>query len=204
MAMEDQEKDIIWRALELFFRNGIRSMTMDELARGLGVSKKTLYRFVSNRNEMVQKGMDLFLSSTLMEIESIKGQAQDPIEELVLIDRMMSNRLCNIQSSVIFDLERYHPQVYREMMTKRKSLMVSQTSDNIRRGIAQGLYRSGIHPEHVAEFHYSTMLWITSPDLMQQAGYNITEVLRESLLYHIHGLATDRGLALLQQYLPHD
>jgi AcrR family transcriptional regulator len=179
-------------------------MTMDELARGLGVSKKTLYRFVDNRNEMVQKGMDLFLSSTLDEIEAIKDQASDPIEELVLIDRMMSNRLCNIQSSVIFDLERYHPQVYREMLNKRKSLMVRQTADNIRRGIDQGLYRAGIHPEHVAEFHYSTMLWITSPDLMQQAGYNIAEVLRESLLYHIHGLATDRGLALLQQYLPHD
>ena len=198
------ERELITAAMALFMRNGIRSMTMDALAREMGVSKKTLYKFVANRNEMVLKCLDFFLESILQEVEALSSQAENAVEELVLIDRMMSARLCNIQANLFFDLEHYYPAGYAQIMQKRKELMVGQTQANIRRGQGEGLFRKGINPAYIAEFHYSTMLWITAPDLIGQPGYSISDVLREALFYHVHGMATAKGVQLLNQYLPHE
>lgn len=198
------ETELIGAAMALFMRNGIRSMTMDALAREMGVSKKTLYKFVANRNEMVLKCLDFFLESILHDVERIRGEAANAIEELVMIDRLTSSRLCNIQPNLLFDLEHYYPAVYAQIMDKRKELMVGQTKANICRGQEEGLFRKGINPSYIAEFHYSTMLWITSPDIIGQPGYSIADVLRESLFYHVHGMATSKGVQLLNQYLPHE
>lgn len=179
---------------KVFMRYGIRSVTMDDIARHLRVSKKTLYQYVKDKKDLVQKFMALDCNVTEGGIKSILEEKMNAIDENFAISSFVIEQLKDIHPSIFFDLEKYYPEGLATMNEMRHEFVAEVMASNIERGIAEGLYRNDLKVQIV------TLLWVnrlnilfeTNHTLLQQ--FSLTEVYEEMFIHHIRGMASAKGL----------
>ena len=136
-----KELELIGSVAQLFMRLGIKSLTMDEIARQLGISKKTLYKYASDKKELVTKAVQLAIDdeeSLLTEMHQANGNA---IDKIFAINTMISEKLQSIQPAVIFDMQKYYPEAWAIMEEHKSVFIHNQIKENLAEGINQGLYR---------------------------------------------------------------
>ena len=199
--METQEQEIILRTLDLFMRYGIRSITMDDVAREMGISKKTIYRYFDNKADLVHKCVTLVHDTIKSRMEEIHQSAKNAIDELFDIDRVVREILENHNPGVRFQLRKYYPKTYNEVFHGRKQLILKMISENIESGKQNGLYREDVVTDIVAHLYCSKVE--TLPDEEEQLvnKYNMKPIMRQGLVYHIRGIASPKGLEYLEQKL---
>ena len=132
------------KAEELFRHYGIRSVTMDEIATQLGISKKTIYQFYSDKDALVK---DIFKSITDRNKEKcmqIKTKSENAIHEQYLSSDAAQQIFINMNSAVLFDLNRFHPNVFADFEKHKKQFLFKVIKENILRGIKEGLFRKDI------------------------------------------------------------
>ena len=129
--METKEQDIIEKALRVFMRQGIKSVNMDDMSKALGISKKTLYLFVKDKEELVEKATDLFGQREIEAIKEISAQKVNAIDESLLIKKWVLSILENVHPAVAFDLEKYYPAVSRKMQENRRKVVYKSIYNNI-------------------------------------------------------------------------
>ena len=139
--METQEQEIILRTLDLFMRYGIRSITMDDVAREMGISKKTIYRYFDNKADLVHKCVTLVHDTIKSRMEEIHRSAKNAIDELFDIDRVVREIMENHNPGVRFQLRKYYPKTHNEVFYGRKKLILKMIAENIENGKRDGLYR---------------------------------------------------------------
>lgn len=132
------------KAGELFRRYGIRSVTMDEIAAQLGISKKTIYQFYSDKEALVQDIFKGFTDQKKQNCTYFKDVAEDAIHEQYLAGDMAQEIFNNMNSSVLFDLNRFHPNVFAEFEKFKKQFLFNSIKENLVRGIKEGLFRKDI------------------------------------------------------------
>ena len=140
-----EEKDIIIKAGELFVKYGIKSMTMDDIAREMGVSKKTLYQFVENKKDLVKKVMSLHIHNQqdcICEMHSAEGNA---IDKLMEIGAFVNQHMRSLHPSVIFDLKKYHPEAWGYLNKHKEEFIYTTIKSNLEEGMSEGLYREDFH-----------------------------------------------------------
>ena len=120
--MDSKELEIIQKATEIFMQYGIKSVNMDDIARHLGISKKTLYKYVSDKTELVQKGMNMHCCAEDEFISSIEKKGLNAIDENFEIMKFLSSMLKTLHPSIMFDMEKYHPEIWKEMKESRKEM----------------------------------------------------------------------------------
>ncbi|MBL4668899.1 MAG: TetR/AcrR family transcriptional regulator, partial [Flavobacteriales bacterium] len=153
----EKKIEIIGAALELFMKYGIKSLTMDDIARHLHISKKTLYLYVSDKKELVKKGMELAIEDEqLMLCESIK-LSETAIDELVEITKCVSSRLREMHPSVLYDIQKYHPLAWKLLMEHKKEFIYGVMLDNLKRGVKEKYYRKNIYPGVIASIYITMM-----------------------------------------------
>ena len=104
--METKER-IINAASELFFKYGTKSITMDDIAREIGVSKKTIYQFFKDKNELVSEVAEAYNAQELKDLEVIEQEAHDVIDEMVRLSHHIRQKLNSLNPSLLYDLEKY-------------------------------------------------------------------------------------------------
>lgn len=200
----NQEEEMVMGALSLFNKFGIRSVTMDDVAREMAVSKKTLYKFFENKADLVNKCvMTIFdqVQGCMMEIHS---SAQNSIDELFDIDNVIRQIMEDHNPSLHFQLHKYYPQTAKAMYEGRRELINKMISENIDNGKRDGLYRESIDTEIITHLYCSKMESIPEDqeDLMKR--FHSKQVKRQALEYHIRGIASPKGLKYLETKLTKD
>lgn len=180
-------------------RLGIKSMTMDEIARQLGVSKKTIYKYVEDKNDLVAKCLRWQQQKEEEMILQICHSDKNAIDELFDISRHISEILTNVHPSVHFDLERYHPEALRESMICRQDVVYNCIHGNMERGKVQGLYRSDLRSEIIARVYIAKLDVLFDGELFPPDKFRFVEVYLEFFRYHIRGIASEEGLKYLIQ-----
>lgn len=201
--MKNEEKScmLVATCLDLFMKFGIKSLTMADISKKLGISKKTLYQFVSDKKDLVKRGMVLCLEDEKQVINQIKSESNNAIEELIGFTKCANSRLSDMHASVIYDLQKYHPESWSLMEEHKKGFIKTIILENTKRGIAEGLYRDNLNPEIIAN------LYITMIDSMFNAEENfgkdakLEDLHLELIRYHVRGVANDKGIALLKKTL---
>lgn len=201
--MEDKVSKIIQQAATIFMRYGIKSITMDDMARHLGISKKTLYLYVKDKEELVSKVLDTFCKDEDHQICQIRKTAENAIDELLEIGKWVMQTLQNLHPSVTFDMEKYHPEAYRKMQTDRFAAVYSHIMSNIKKGQKEGFYRKDINPDIITKIYITRMDAMFSNELFPVNEYRLVDVYQEMFRYHIRGIASEKGLEYLQQKAKH-
>lgn len=185
----------------MFRRYGLKPVTMDDLARELVISKKTLYKHFSSKEKLVERTVNAVferVKKTLLAAREAEGNA---IDQLFNIDERICRTVENYDHSLQFQMRRYYPEVFSSLERKRKKLIIETTRHNIRQGKKEGLYRQEVNDEIITLLYYSRMVMLTGEEIDPFRDFDIRMVMREILLYHLRGIATERGLLYLNQKL---
>lgn len=182
-------------------RYGIKSITMDDLSRELGISKKTLYQYIDNKNDLINELFKCRLDEEKVMMEGFQKAATDAIDEILQLARYIIRKLRQLSPTVVYDLQKYYRTTWKEMEALHQKHVYQMIKDNLERGMEQGIYRSEINPDIVAKLYVGKTSLVADEDLFPLRDYDISELFREYMLYHIHGIANEKGKKLLSQHL---
>src|SRR5688500_16497450 len=146
--MEIRDK-ILLAAFELFGRFGIKSISMDDIARQIGTSKKTIYQWFATKDELVEESLKQFINQ--LEDEPIE-KPSNSLEALYHKILNINNRLTEIHISFFNDLRKYHWQAYQVLENYQNYQLRDFFIGNLQQGKEQGFYRPDLNVEIIARF----------------------------------------------------
>lgn len=197
--METKER-ILAKAEELFMRYGIRSITMDDIARDLAMSKKTIYQFFKDKDDLVyQMGVRHF-EQDKSEICQIMQSAGNAIDEVIGMSRHLKNNLKGVNPSLFFDLQRYHPKAWSLWQEHKKGFIIEQVKKNIEQGVQEGLYKADLNIEILAILRVMQIEMAFDGTLFPPDKFDILTIQITFLEHFIRGIVTPKGFALLEEY----
>lgn len=197
--MEALEK-ILSVSAELFSQYGFKTITMDDIARRAGISKKTLYLHFANKEEVVNESVTWYKNNTTATCEAALNDAENAVEAMVKILAFFDNMHKRINPMAIFELQRFFPEAYKLFRVMLEERDVVLMRNNILQGIKEGLYRPGIHPDIMARYRLETSLLIFQPNLMVNDRNSLISVALEIGEHFMYGLMTPRGEQLYITY----
>jgi len=192
-------KDILSKTFELYEKYAIKRVTMDDVARELGISKKTLYQFVANKNELVEKVIRSEIELAGKRHESIKFMNLNSIGELFEVSKMMNERLKKHNPALFFDLRKYYPAIFKEITKIKREKAYESVLNNLKKGMKEGLYRKEINPDIIAKIYVSRIEHNYDNSIFSIAEVTSIEVFNEVLIYHLHGICNENGLKILSE-----
>ncbi len=196
-AMNEKELNIIRASSQVFMRLGIKSVNMDDIARALGISKRTLYQYVKDKNDLVRKCIFSMCDAEDQAVGEICARGLNAIDELFEISRFITDVLSKMHPSIHFDMEKYHPEILKEMMDNREQAVFSCIHANLEKGKKEGLYRADLNTVVIAKIYMAKMDVVFNAKIFPPEEASFAEVYLEYLRYHIRGLASEKGIAYL-------
>lgn len=200
----DQFNRIIESALNLFMREGVKTVNMDDISSFMGISKKTLYQYVNNKADLVEKAFRLYQSRILGMISNIQEKNENAIDELFEIDEKLCLMLKNRPPRLINNLKKYYPNVWEILDEIKKKHLFTCITENMDRGKEQGLYRNDVNSNIIAKLMMNTVDALVDDATFPLTQYDFKSLLKENRVYHIRGIATDKGIKYLEQKLKND
>ena len=187
-------------ASSLFLHNGVRSVSMDDIAAGLAMSKKTLYKSFDNKDELVLAVMQRQLTDSQSQCTRVASTAANAVEEMVNISRWAEQQFSHIHPGIFYDLRKYHPQAWELFIGHKKTFILTQITNNLRRGIAEGLFRPDLDVDVLARLNLAQIELAFDQDLYPKADFTPARVNRVFDEHFLLGVATLKGHRLINTY----
>ena len=186
---------ILEGAAQLFMRYGIRSISMDEVARHLAMSKKTLYQHFENKDELIYKIVEQETQNDCQDWAQLLEACKDKsaLEETLQVGELMRKHIAGINPVIIFELKRFHPRAWREHNTIRENQMESSIYNNILRGQAEGYYLPFLNPKIMSRMRVGQVMMAFDPDIFPAHEFDFTSVQELMLEHFVRGLLTPAG-----------
>jgi AcrR family transcriptional regulator len=198
--MSEQKERIVAGARELFFRHGMKSVTMDDLASHLAISKKTLYQYYDDKEELIFEITTREIRYHAGEVNAIREKAANAIEEILLAMQIMSRMMNKISPTVFYDLQKYYQRSWKLFTDFKNHQMCNFIEENLRRGIKQGLYRKELNLEIMARLRLQELQIGYNPEVFPPDRYNIFEVQMSMMEHFLFGITTLKGYSLIEKH----
>jgi TetR/AcrR family transcriptional regulator, cholesterol catabolism regulator len=193
-------QEIINKISEIYKRYGIKSITMDDLARDLGVSKKTLYLHFKDKKEVVEKVIHHLIAAQKCGIsETINTPNTNAIDKLMMMTQFFAEHLKNSNASLAYDLQKYYSDVWNDVVEFKREEIFGHIMENIKSGIDEGLYRKDLNYEIIARIYVSRMEMYNTDMWQPLEKFNLEEVFYTLFVYHIRGISNADGLRYLEE-----
>ncbi len=201
LESQDQKFDLILEQIkDLFFEFGIKNLNMDDISHKLGISKKTLYRFVKSKEDLIYR---LFEYDQIKWVESMKflgAQQDNAIEKLFKVSLMVYEEMKRFNPMILFELRKYYEQLYNEFNTKRLAIISQSMTINLKKGIVEGLYREDLNNEAVVAIYMSYLVEIhNNAEVCKIANVTFDELFRVMFENHIRAISTPGGVAYFER-----
>ncbi len=197
--METKDR-ILHLAARLFLRNGVKSVSMDDIAAELGMSKKTLYKTFANKDEIVLAVITQHLDQAQCECVSVARPAADAVEQMLCLSRWAERQFSDIHPSIFHDLKKYHPAAWRLIEAHKNSFVLEQLTQNLRRGVAEGLFRADLDVAVLARLNLAQIDLTFNPDLYPPGQFAPVRVNRVLDDHFLRGVVTLAGYELIERY----
>ena len=197
--MEMKER-IKLKADELFRSYGIKSITMDEIATRLGVSKKTIYHSFADKDELVDEVVGDLLIYNQTCCNKDRAKATDAVHEVFLAMEMVQQMFENMNPVILYDIERNHPATFQKFLQHKNKFLLQVIKENIERGKKEELYRPDINTEVVARIRLETMMLPFNQEVFPKNKFNLVELERQLIEHFLFGVATMKGHKLILKY----
>ncbi len=199
LIMEIRDR-IKLKADELFRKYGIRNITMDEIAGQMGISKKTIYQYFADKNELVDDVISDLLSFNQSRCNADKAVADNAIHEVFLAMEMVKEMFENMNPSILYDLEKNHPDSFQKFLQHKNKYLYQVLKENIEKGIKEELYRPDIHADIIVRIRLETMFLPFNQTIFPKNKFSLVEVENELLEYFLFGIASMKGYKLILKY----
>ena len=196
---ESQER-IVSKAHELFMRYGIRSVSMDEVANHLGMSKKTIYQFYADKDALVEDVITIEITGKQFECKQHRQKSENAIHEIFMATDMLLELLTHMNPALIFDLEKYHPKAFKKYNEHKNSFLYTLIKENIDWGKKEGLYREEVMADIMARFRLASVFLIFDPEHFPNSKHAVPVLVTEITDNFLYGLASAKGQKLIQKY----
>lgn len=198
--MSDEVKNKILNGAEtLFLKYGFKSITMDDIARELGISKKTLYQFFEDKTSLVDQTVTRHITQEENSCKEIWAQIKNPVEFMLAITDSFGDIKKQINQSILFDLKKYFKPTWDKLNQFRIDFIYTQVLENIRMGKEAGYYHQSVDESLTARFYIHLVDLMLNPDNHGLAAYDIKTVHDELMRYHLRSICTDKGLKFLSK-----
>src|ERR1700743_2197918 len=188
------------KAADLFCRYGSRTITMDEIANQLGISKKTIYQFFTDKDDMVSAVIEQGVKKKETECKQFRDDAADAVHEIFLALEDLEEMLKYTNPLMLYDLEKHHPRAFHKIKEYKYQFLYQALMENLNRGVAEGVYRTDFHKDIVVKGRIEAAFLVFNPDLFPTTRYKMSEVSFELALVFLHGVTTDKGRQLIEKY----
>lgn len=205
MNLTDQHNEaktsILRKAEMLFMRLGLKSISMDDVARELGISKKTLYQFFQSKEDLVLQTIQRHQCTEAEDIKRICEASTDALKEMLDIARHVLVQFQQMSPSTVFDLKKYYPEAWRIVEQVQREHVYGILKANMERGIREGLYRDDFDTNIMARLYVGSVRWLLDEELFPQAQFHWAQLYREFIHYHLRGIVSQEGLKKLKTYI---
>lgn len=204
MIEETDIKDKILNGTEeLFMRYGVRSISMDDIARHLSVSKKTLYQHFADKDDLVENVTRQMLEQNFQECERIRKGANNPIEELATISLWMKKSMEEINPTMLFDLQKFHTKAWNIWLDFKNKFIQDEVMRNLTVGIEEGYIRP-VNKEIMSILRVEFVQMGFNQDIFPREKFSLAEVQSQIFDHFVFGLVTEKGRKLYLKYKEHN
>lgn len=194
-------EQIVQKSAEMYLTLGFKSVTMDDIANALGISKKTIYVHFANKTKLVEAVTFEIFETVCEGIDGICNTSHNPIQELYDIKLFVLNYLKNEKTSPQFQLKKYYPQIYQRLHLKQFKKMHESVKESLQKGIQTELYRATINVDFISKMYFIGMTGIKDDDFFPNKTYNMEYLMESFLEYHLRAIVTDKGLQELNKFI---
>jgi AcrR family transcriptional regulator len=197
----DQAERIRQKAHDLFMQYGLRSVSMDDIASALGMSKKTIYQYYADKDELVDAVISAKISRTTECCTLDHQRAENAVHEIFLAMDMMVETFRVMNPGLMFDMQKYHPHAFEKFLSHKNQFLFQVVKSNIERGIREALYRPELPVDLISRYRVESILIPFLPIMNEKSSYSLMDVHQEIALHFVYGLVTPKGYQLIQQYI---
>ncbi|CAH1001662.1 hypothetical protein LEM8419_02567 [Neolewinella maritima] len=201
MIQTKEQQQLIEKAGELFMRIGIRSVSMDDIARELGISKKTLYQLVENKEELVHLVLENDTCRDIAVMERHFQESSDAIDEFLRNSRYFIREMRKVSPTAMHDLRKYYPEIFHSQVKAHQTEFHRRVAANLERGMEEGLYRDDIDAEVIANLYVGMTMMVIDRGVFPAQERPLSEILRQHSTYHFNGVVNQFGRDRLDHYL---
>jgi AcrR family transcriptional regulator len=201
--MDEKHNQIIEETAKLFFKYGIRSVTMDDVAKEIGISKKTLYQHFTDKTNLVDSVIEYLGEKTDL---SHCGEEKDlnPIEKHYFIYKKITKLLVERNASFEYDLQKYYPEQFKKMLSFRRDSMFKKMKNDLIQGIKEGFFRDNMDVDKVVVLNMIRVESMNDNAVLKKYNYEMLDVLDEFFKYHLYAIATQKGINEYQKLINND
>lgn len=188
------------KAHELFMQYGLRSVSMDDIANSLGISKKTIYQYYADKDELV----DAVIDAEFRKNESICNydmlNSKNAIDEIFMAMDKVVEMFSTMNPSLVFDMQKYFPKVFQKFLVHKNDYLFNVIRTNVIRGITEELYRPELNIEIISRYRVESILMPFNPEFQAKMKYNMAEIAEEFIIHFLFGIASPRGYKMIAKY----
>ncbi len=188
------------KARDLFMQYGLRSVSMDDIAGKLGMSKKTIYHHYADKDELIVAVITEEVQQNQHICERDKTNADNAIHEVFLAMDMVVELFSAMNPSLIYDMQKYHPNAFLKFQQHKNDYLYNTILENMEKGIREGLYREDINLQILARYRVESMMLPFNPDFHTKLKYNLAQIEEELIVHFLFGLASPKGYKLIIKY----
>jgi AcrR family transcriptional regulator len=198
--MEIKER-ILEKATDLFMRYGIRSITMDEIAAQLGISKKTIYQFFTDKDAMVEAVVDEEMKRNEDDCRGFSSEAENAVHEIFLALDDVQEMLKSMNPQLIFDLEKHHPAAYKRLKKYKNQFLYTMIKENLERGGREDIYRPDLNEDLITRHRIETAFMPFNQEAFPQNKFPMNQTCQELGVLYLHSICNIHGKKLIEKYL---
>ena len=185
----------------MFLNLGVKSVTMDEIAAELGISKKTIYAHFPTKGKLIEATAIYVFEEISSGVDQIRKENNDPLEELYNIKEFAAAHLKDEKSSPQYQLQKYYPKIAETLKVRQKKMLEEITTENLQKGIAQNFYRKDLNIEFISRIYFIGIIGIKDLDVFPDSGFSTYELTNMHLEYHLRAIVTPTGLKKLEELI---
>ena len=198
--MNDTKENVLSAVADLFLKYGVRSVSMDDIAHRQGISKKTIYQYFDDKNDLVNQVTTMLLEERMKEYQQNSDIACNAIEELYTMSRLLRKHFSEINPALMYDVQKYHPQAWELFLKHENEVVYDSVKDNLESGIKEGYFRPEINAKVLARFRVEQIQISFDERLFPKDQFDFTDVQVQLFDHYVHGLLTESGIELFKNY----
>lgn len=197
--MEEKLSKLLEKAHDISFTYGLRSMSMDDISRKLGISKSTLYKYVKNKTDLIEKILEFERDGFKKIFEDHDFEGVNAIDILFTVSKEISRNFKNVAPSITFELKKYYPDLYQKHMDIRAEFIFQKIQINLRKGISQGIYREDLSIELAARLYISRLLDLHNEELFPPERFSFHTLFNFMFENWVRGIAKPDGIKYFEE-----
>tara|TARA_R110000737_G_C14617701_1_gene492291 strand:+ start:3632 stop:4189 length:558 start_codon:yes stop_codon:yes gene_type:complete len=172
---------------------GIKSVSLDDISRGIGISKKTIYQYFENKKGLIHEVIENHIMKDEAEITSIITEAEDAIDEMLQVAKHVLIFLRNMSPSMMFDTKKYYPQIWERVENQHFGFILNTVVENIKRGQEEGFYCDDVDADIISKMYVRQILTLSDESIFPLSKYDRSDLYKSLVTYHVRGLLNDQG-----------